>query len=471
MFNEDIMQLFQQLGNVHWAFLRGDWPIVKKEKRHRTEIKDIPGIENVKSHVFQHLGYIPVFFFLSILFGNKDFPGPYRGVEKGLLILYHLLTGASMAQMGQFIPTSSFNSVYVAFYSKQKEWLESKLDECLEKMFSNVKIRVMCANLLNPDEFKHITMMIDGHDSRATYINATDRSQYYSYKLKKSGFRTQVGMDINGMILFVSKAAPCGVNNDGSMLVSLNLAKLMSKFDVVALDGGYTLFIGRVLELNHHLQAGSFVTPIRKSRGVNLSDEEVLYNQVFGGFRSAIESRFGEIGHLFRRFNGNSVIRVADESAFTLQLKLACVLSNMKNFVAKMNIQHTEHHTYWMQPCFDYYNGSSQGSSVYDVVDCLSIEDRRNQKEAMATIQQQMLSLDLEDNAGENGANDVEDMQQDDGPEHHEVEHIIQHRLNRRGVMQFKVKWKGFDSRHNSWIDQDAFDAGPMIDAYMANIQ
>lgn len=469
MYNEDIIQLFQQLGNLHWTFLREDWPIVKKEKRHRTEIKDIPGIENVKSHVFQHLGYIPVFFFLSILFGNKDFPGPYRGVEKGLLILYHLLTGASMAHMGQFIPTSSFNSVYVAFYSKQKEWLESMLDECLSKMFSNIKIRVMCANLLNPVEFKHVTMMIDGHDSRATYINATDRSHYYSYKLKKSGFRTQVGMDINGMILFVSKAAPCGINNDGSMLVSLNLADMMSKFDVVALDGGYTLFISRVLELNNHLQAGNFVTPIRKSKGVNLSDEEILYNQLFGGFRSAIESRFGEIGHLFRRFQGNSVIRMSDETAFTLQLKLACVLSNMKNFISKMNIQHTEHHTYWMQSCFDYYTGSSQRSSVYDIVDILSIEDRRNQKEAMEIIQQQMLSLDLDENADES---DDENMQQDDDPDlHEEVEHIIKHRLNSRGVMQFKVKWKGFDNRHNRWIDQDAFDAGPMIENYLANIQ
>ncbi|KAG0167133.1 hypothetical protein DFQ28_000886 [Apophysomyces sp. BC1034] len=50
----------------------------------------------------------------------------------------------------------------------------------------------MCAVHFNPEDFKHITMMINGHDSRATYINAADRAMYYSYKLKKSGFRTQI---------------------------------------------------------------------------------------------------------------------------------------------------------------------------------------------------------------------------------------------------------------------------------------
>ncbi|KAI8328340.1 hypothetical protein BC941DRAFT_326621, partial [Chlamydoabsidia padenii] len=47
---------------------------------------------------------IPVFFFLVVLFGAHDYSGPYRNVEKGLLLLYHLLTGCSMSDMEQFMP-------------------------------------------------------------------------------------------------------------------------------------------------------------------------------------------------------------------------------------------------------------------------------------------------------------------------------------------------------------------------------
>ena len=164
---------------MYWSFLRDDWPVVEREKHHRSEIKDIAGIETIRNYVVERLGYIPVYFFLSILFSNKDHPGPYRGVEKGLLILYHLLTGASMAQMGQFIPKTSFHAVYRSFYVKQMEWLDARLDECLATMFSNVKLRVMCARAFNPDEFKHVTMMIDGHDSRATYMSARNQAEYY----------------------------------------------------------------------------------------------------------------------------------------------------------------------------------------------------------------------------------------------------------------------------------------------------
>ncbi|KAI9485399.1 MAG: hypothetical protein EXX96DRAFT_462104, partial [Benjaminiella poitrasii] len=55
----------------------------------------------VKEKLAQTLGYIPVFFFLVLLFGTRDYSGPYSNVEKGLLLLYQLLTGASIADMQQ----------------------------------------------------------------------------------------------------------------------------------------------------------------------------------------------------------------------------------------------------------------------------------------------------------------------------------------------------------------------------------
>jgi hypothetical protein len=296
-------------------------------------------------------------------------------------------------------------------------------------------------------------------------MNAQNRAQYYSYKLKKSGFRTQVAMDVNGMILFVSKAAPCGLNNDGSMLTAMNLKQKVSHFDAVALDGGYYLYIDRVLEINPHLHRENFVTPIRKSRGVNLSADETIYNQLFGGFRSSIESRFSELGHLFHRFNGKSVIRVPDEAVFTVQFKLACVLSNMKKFVVLSELNHNIHHTFWMQKDFD-YGGSASTKSVYEVVDVLSIDDRRKHKESIEEMQQELLNLDLTDSV-EDHNHEVEIMQ-DDEQQSYEVEKILAHRDSSRGV-SYKVKWKGYNNRYNSWITSDMFDDESIIEEYMSS--
>jgi len=472
MMNEILRQHFQELIRNYWTFLHNDWPVVEKEKHHRSEIKEVNEIEIIRNYVLEHLGYIPVYFFLSVLFSNKDYPGPYRGIEKGLLILYHLLTGVSLAQMGRFIPKSSFTSIYSTFYSKQLNRLDSILDDCLSKMFSNVKIRVISAKENNPEEFKHITMMIDGHDSRATYLNARSREDYYSYKLKKSGFRTQVGMDINGMILFVSKASPCATNNDGSMLASMNLTKDITRFDAVCVDGGYTLFINRVLVMNPHLKTENFITPVRRSKGANLTVEETSYNQLHGGFRSLIEARFGELGHLFRRFNGSSVIRVSDEAVFSVQLKLACVLSNMKKFIAMGPLNHVDHHTFWMNKEFDYYGGAASVSSVYDVPDILSIADRRLNKEKMEQIQQQLFSLSMEEAHSLEGADNedtTEPMQDDEDPTSFDVERILEHRHTENGP-QYKVKWIGFDNRYNRWVSASDFGNGTMIEDYLLSV-
>jgi hypothetical protein len=239
------------------------------------------------------------------------------------------------------------------------------------------------------------------------------------------------------------------------------------------MDGGYNLFIDRITQANPHLVRENFVTPVRKSMGADLDSNEVLYNQLLGGFRSSIESRFGELGHLFHRFNGTSVIRVSDDAIFTVQLKLACVLSNMKKFVALGHLDHSPHHAYWMQTSFDYYTGRPTNSSVYDIVEVLSIADRRGHKQSMEVLQQQLLSLSLEDiHAQEASSSTSADMDhmQDDDPDRYEVECIIDHRDTPNGT-QYKVKWRGYDNRHNRWITLDMFDDTELVEEYMQSLQ
>ena len=103
-----LVEEFNKLMQVHWQFLHMDWPIITKLKYHCTEVKNIPSIEHVKDVILQKLGIITVFFFLTQLFGTHDYPGAYRNIEKGLLLLYHIIEGKSIMDMSRFIPKSSF---------------------------------------------------------------------------------------------------------------------------------------------------------------------------------------------------------------------------------------------------------------------------------------------------------------------------------------------------------------------------
>jgi hypothetical protein len=45
--------------------------------------------------------------------------------------------------------------------------------------------------------------------------------------------------------------------------------------------------------------------PIRKAENIDLKDEEILYSETLGSFRSKIESCFGLLGNKVKRFNNN----------------------------------------------------------------------------------------------------------------------------------------------------------------------
>ena len=128
--------------------------------------------------------------------------------------------------------------------------------------------------------FKHVTLLLDGHDTRVNQIGV-EAEKMYSYKFKKSGLRTQVCIDNNSMILFMSKSAPCGENTDGVMLTKMKLEKYIHKLDCVGLDGGYTQHLNKLVE-SSDLNLGNFCHPIRKAKGVNFHRIGLTQNQTRG---------------------------------------------------------------------------------------------------------------------------------------------------------------------------------------------
>ncbi|KAI8969476.1 hypothetical protein BDB01DRAFT_698579, partial [Pilobolus umbonatus] len=180
--------------------------------------------------------YTAVFFFLTKLYTNKEYPGPYFEVEKGLYLIYHLISG----------------------------------------MFLNMKI-------------------------------------YNKINIR----------------------------------------------DVLAVDGGYTLFIRQFEDLcnkkNIKLCDNNFFYPIRKEPELELNIQEKHFNDVFGSFRSIIENQFCELHNKFKRFsNNNSTLKTDDYKIVNLQLKVAFLLKNIKKFTETFNIITQDHHKLWMSDNFDF---------------------------------------------------------------------------------------------------------------------
>jgi hypothetical protein len=115
------------------------------------------------------VGSIGPFLFLNDFWSQIDWTGLYRNVEKGLLIIYHLLTGNSFIKMSDFIPKTSFQSLHTELYEKHIKQLNKWLDEKLTTLFSTPAIRVLSAHLNNPSEFQSITLYADGHDNQINY--------------------------------------------------------------------------------------------------------------------------------------------------------------------------------------------------------------------------------------------------------------------------------------------------------------
>ncbi|CAO3572433.1 unnamed protein product [Mortierella alpina] len=382
-----------QLVEEEWAFLDKPWPLYPKTKKfHRTELKPIQRVQEMKELVMRRLGAIATFFFLSTIWPLYYFPGPYKALEKGIAFLYFFVSGETMDSMSQFLPRSSFHAIYSTFLKGERKIFEKEIMRCLGTMFSTPEIRIRSANWRNPAHFKHITVMVDGHDTRATY--GEGQAQMYSYKLKKAGLRTQVGIDINGLVLFTSKSAACKDNNDGTMLVEMGIGKKIAEMDCIAVDGGYTQHIGAVLEKDEGLEARNFAFPIRKKRMQPLHPEEATFNATFGSFRSMVENTFADLGRTFSKHNNKEPIRVTTKKEYNLMLRLCLLLLNVRNFAKATDMEVLPHHRAWMEPDFDY---PTEKKLIPELTETYSVQHKLESGAELLKLQEAFLGMDLSD--------------------------------------------------------------------------
>ncbi|KAL9646371.1 hypothetical protein ABK040_014522 [Willaertia magna] len=154
-------------------------------------------------------------------------------------------------------------------------------------MFSNSKIRLLYANLYNLNNFKHITMYLNGYNIRDNYNSIKEilnfkRLDMFSYKLKKSGIRTQFLLDITKIILKISKSKPCKDNTDIVMFKEMNFNGIIDETNCLQMDGAYKFRINKILETHKNLKSINFTCPIRKEVNCNFVECELSYNKEFG---------------------------------------------------------------------------------------------------------------------------------------------------------------------------------------------
>ncbi len=271
--------------------------------------------------------------------------------------------------MGSFLPKTSYYDVFRHVFKKEVDSLNEWCDNML-LLFNTPNIRLLVGQLQNPTKFRPITLQLDGHDSRVSYqsiyeIGLLLKKHLYSFKLKKSGARTQLVLDTNNFFIHVSDSEPCGINNDGSHLMQMRIYNWIGKHDCMQMDSVYRLFLARIVALCHQngrqeINSNQFIFPIRRLPKKPLDMSEDNYNERFGACRSRIETQFSEFEQKFGLFGPTKVMCITNMKVYNVMFKVAIVLYNFyrAETVFEDYIDILPKHEEWTTVNFDFlYNG------------------------------------------------------------------------------------------------------------------
>ncbi|KAG2210630.1 hypothetical protein INT45_012088 [Circinella minor] len=399
-----------------------------------------------------------------VLYTNKEYPAPYFEIEKGLFLLHHLVSGIAGSDIEKYLPQSTFHTFYKKFWMDDENYkrINKIVNDALTNMFSNIKLRILSARKNNPDLFKHITLILDGHDSRINYTDTDlDRSRLYSYKFKKNGLRTQFAAHINDMIIFVSKSEFCSDSSDGSMFLNMKLYNKMNENDTLAVDGGYTLFITQFIELanekGYEFSNDNFVYPIRKNINENITITEEHFN------------------------NNKSIVKMDNIKFYNLQFRVACLLKNINKFVELFNVPILPHHKLWHSNNFEF----PIEKKLIDVV-VSNNKQNKDKFDRMMQLQNNLLNMAISDNTmavddtesnhsqGSESDNDVPNFNErtrkrrrnikgkQRSTASYEIESIIGH-IKENDAYLFQT----YSNEDNSWLSIDMFNQKDLLKAYI----
>lgn len=465
---------FKKIYGKHWTFMKNEYIYYEKLKYHRKKIESIKSIDKIKNNIYNKLGSLPPYVFLTDLCSHIYLPGPYNTIDKALIIIEHLLKGYSFDEMEVYMPATSFYRLYQSLYIKNYDFLNDWIDKKMKYCFSSPTLRLLCAKKLNPELLDNITLILDGHHNRIVYQDIfLDKKELYSWKLKKNGLNTQFLIDINKMCIYISDSLPCKNNNDDNMLLNINLNNFYNETDCICFDGLYenTIkeYIDKYKNTGYNISLRNFCYPIRKDRNIKLTNDEEKFNHILGGLRSKIESYFAELGSIFTRFSGQCKIRITDKKIYNIQLKLAIVLLNIKYFNDLFQIEDNNHYNKWRLENFDYsYSENRELNSDVSLKTVFKIDEINDIKNLQLNFLNN-LTIDNDDIA-ESFMN-IDDNLDDTNLQSnsYEIQYIIKHK-KLFDKYEYLVKWRNYGKEHNSWVKECDFNEIDTIREYWTSI-
>jgi hypothetical protein len=480
--NSEINKLY----NNYWKYLLNKNYIKNcKTKYYRTKIQTIPNIDKIKINVYNKLGYIAPYIFLTSFCSHIKIPGAYNEIEKCILLIEFLLNGFSMNQMSIYIPESNFYKIYQSVFINNRDILNKWLDYMLDNCFSNNILRLLSSKKNNPNNFEHVTLLMDGHHSKIAYQDINlDKKELYSYKLKTNGLNTQFIIDCNNICVYISNSLPCKMNNDDNMFLDIKLNKFLKDTDCICFDGLYENTVNEVIDKYQNIglpiSINNFCFPIKKEKEIDLKLDEKNYNKQLSSFRSTIETYFANFGKKFKRFDAQHKIRITDNNLYNIQLKLAIVLLNIKEFTNIANINESEYHKKWVE---ENYNFMFLDPNIQDINENnlsyktqYKLDNINNIKNHQNNILNGLiLSINNDMVLDENVKNNILDIFQkkDENKEKndktYELQYIIKHRGNIED-REYYVKWRNYSKNYNSWVKECEFVNKDIIDNYWDTI-
>lgn len=464
-----IQKEYERLIISKWSFLDNSYKPIEIKNYHRTVEQDIRNIQEMKKELYDKLGPIPVFIFITDFCNKFYIPGPYNDLDKGLIVLYHLVIGISINQMETYLSHTNFFRIYKFIYITKYEELNNWINNIIYNCSSNKNIRLLSSYINNPDLVKHVTLIMDGHHNKIIYENVTvDKKVLYSWKLKTPGLNTQFVIDVNDIAVFVSESLPCKDNNDDKMMINnVNFNKFFSIYDNLCFDGLYinTLHetIAKYSVRNLDLDESNFTFPIKKIKKKDLEDDEDKLNRYIGGFRSRIETYFANLGKTFKRFDSKNKVRVTKLETYNIQLRLCCALLNIKKISDITNLNTQNKFSKWMEKGFNYpdKNGIvSKSETVQFKFNNMTIMKNRQ----LDTLNALLNNISVSDDSDCTSV----DIQMKEKT--YEVQYIYKHRLCDDGMNEYHVKWKGYGKKYNTWVRECDFVESDLLNEYKKDL-
>jgi hypothetical protein len=336
-YNKVLTVLFYEIVDSYWDFLDNDYS---------TDIDvnfnyiPVSYLNDIKSKIFNNIGFITVFTFLTDFFSKYEFYGDkYNNIQKGLLILFQLITGVSNEGIKIYISKYIFEEIHKNLYIDYKYELITWIDNIMYKSFSNKNTRLLARSSYENLDLNKVTLILTFYDNRYDYI----KKRYF---LKGFGYKTIIVTDFNGMIVYVSPKTfsfPNIPNGFKKKEEYLNQEKLLLKKMLNDLDFNF-MDESDILLINNGFIDDTYIVKYNKenkniiTKNVNISEND---------FKKINNIEIHK--NLFIRFDKlkKDSSKRGNPEVYNLKIKLCSLFLNIINMERIININIKDLHKKW----------------------------------------------------------------------------------------------------------------------------